>query len=280
MSNRKAGARDSVEMKGICSNQGSCVPKKKCFESCDDVQGIFGNMKPIPEEKWKGIEFESEDAKSRSVLIVAKTEAEPFGGFYVRRWDHPYEPNFETRTYNLLEFCQQRKVKRFFETGRAGNLIVWTKDEKNGGLYFIGAYKRVRKLRNVLGRDRGGWRPRVALMADETFVLPHGKGVPMEDFEADFRKQGFAFPSKERISPFHSCYGHYVINKELTNLLTSAIGKNAVDGKVYLDLAEPYAEELSKLRQSSNRKINVQRFRQRFVTQKEMGFAKDAAILY
>jgi hypothetical protein len=236
-------------------------------------------MKPVQGEKWKDIEFGSEDAESCGVLIVAKTEAEPFRGFYVRRWDHPYEPNFETRTYNLLEFCQQRKVKRFFETGMAGNLIVWTKDEKTGGLYFIGSYKGVRKLRIVEGYDRGKRKPRVALMANETCVLPYGKGIPMEDFEAEFGRRGLAFPSKKRISPFHSCYGCYIIEKELTSSLVSAIGKNAVSGEAYLDLAEPYAEYLRKLRQSSRRRVNVQRFRPRFVTKKEMEFAKERAIL-
>jgi len=164
-------------------------------------------MRLIGGEKWKDIEFLNEDAKLSSVLIVVKTEPEPFEGFYIRRWDHPYEPSFETRTYNLLEFCQQKKVKIFLETGKAGNLIVWTRDEKTKKLYFIGVYEGIQKLRKIEGYDRGEWKPRTALMAAEAYVVPHGKGVLMKDFESEFGRRGLVFPSEKKIGPYHSCYG-------------------------------------------------------------------------
>lgn len=263
------------------------MPEESHSTTCARSRNVFRHMRLIEGEEWKNIEFVSEDAKSSAVLMVVKTEPDPFRGFYVRRWDHPYEPNFETKTYNLLEFCQQNKVQKYFETGMAGNLIVWTRNERNGKLHFIATYKRVRNLRKVGGCDRGRWKPRTVLMAVETYVVPYGGGVPMKDFESKFEERRLAFPSDERISPYHSCYGHYVIDKELTKAIMDAVENNAVKSRVYGDLAESHTKEmlsrqravmkLNKRRRKG--KYNVDRFRKRFVTKQEIEYAKKMGIL-
>jgi hypothetical protein len=244
-------------------------------------------MRLIKGKEWKNIKFTSEDARFHAVLIVAKTEPEPFEGFYIRRWDHPYEPNFETRTYNLLEFCQQEKVKNFFETGMAGNVIVWTKDEKTSELYFIGAFKGIEKLRRIEGYDCGEWKPRTALMATEAYVVSYDKGIPMRDFEGEFRKRGLAFPCKRRISPYHSCYGRsYTIDEELAKSIMNVIQDNAVESDVYGSLAEHHTdemlrkqEEIMEINKKRSRRINADRFRKRFVTKQEICYAERMGIL-
>jgi hypothetical protein len=274
------------EMKIKCGYRENCMSKERQLKRCGERPEAFGHMRLIKGEEWKNIKFASKDARLSAVLVVAKTEPEPYEGFYVRRWDHPYEPNFETRTYNLLEFCQQQKVKNFFETGKAGNLIVWTRDEKTGRLYFIGTYKGILKLRKIEGYDRGKWKPRTALIATETYVVQHGKAILMEDFENEFKKRGLAFPSEKRISPYHSCYGRYVIGSKLARSIMKAIQKNAVKSEVYGNLAEPHTKEMlekqkeiQKINEKCVRKINIDRFQKRLVTKQEMRYAKRLGIL-
>ena len=272
-------------MKKQCLQHKTCLPKAKRRESCASCPDIFSHMRLIKDEEWKDIKFLDEDSKLSSVLVVAKTEPEPFEGFYIRRWDHPYEPNFETRTYNLLEFCQQKKVKNFFETGKAGNLIVWTRDEKTGKLYFIGAYEGIQKLRKIEGYSGGKWKSRTALMASEAYVAPHGKGIPMKDFTNEFRRRSLAFPSQKKLSPYHSCYGYYVIDKELTESLMNVIKKNAVGSKTYGKLTKTHTrsmlkklKEITEINKKRHRKLNIDKFQKRFVTKPEMRYAKKMRI--
>ena len=273
-------------METRCGHRESCMSKERQLKRFDERPEVFGHMRLIKGEEWKNIKFASKDARLSAVLVVAKTEPEPYEGFYIRRWDHPYEPNFETRTHNLLEFYQQQKVKNFLKTGKAGNLIVWTRDEKTGGLYFIGTYKGIRKLRKIEGYDRGKWKPRTALIATETYVAQHSKAILMKNFENEFKKRGLAFPSEKRISPYHSCYGRYVIDGKLARSIMEAIQKNAVDSEVYGNLAELHTQEMLnkqkeilKINKECIRKINVDRFRKRFVTKQEICFAERIGIL-
>lgn len=263
-----------------------CLPGKKQIRSCHRSGDVFDNLTLIKGEEWKSIRFENDDADLSSVLIVAKTEPEPFEGFYVRRWDHPYEPNFETRTYNLLEFCQQKKVKGFFETGRAGNLIVWTRDEKTKRPYVTGAFERLQKLRRIKGYDRGALKPRTALRFAEAYVLPYENRIPMRDFEDEFRERNLAFPSVGKMSPYHSCYGNYVIDKTLTKVIMDAIKKNAVKSEVYGNIGELHTidmarkqKEISQTNRNRKRKIDVDKFRKRFTTKQEIEHARIIGIL-
>lgn len=272
-------------MKHRC-HPGKASLHSKARKRCGEASEIFSNVRLIEGENWKDIQFVDDDARSSVVLIVAKTEPEPFEGFYIRRWDHPYEPNFETRTYNLLEFCQQRKVRRFFERGLAGNLIVWTRDEKTGELYFIGAYEGIDKMRRVKGYDGEELKSRTALMAKAVYVLPYERSLPMASFENEFKKRDLAFPSKTKISSRHSCYGVYVIGKELAGPILRRIKMNAVESGEYRKIAEPHTAEMSKrtreidkLNRTRKRKINVDRVQKRFVTTRDMQYAKRIGIL-
>lgn len=275
-------------MKGNCLRRQSFETTKSCAPNhIGKTQALaFSGMRLINGEEWKDIKFVDEEAKSNAVLIVCKTEPEPFEGFYVRRWDHPYEPNFETKTYNLLEFCQQNKIQKYLRAGKAGNLIVWTRDEKTKKLYFIGDYVGIQKFRSIEGCKDGAWMPRVALMATETFIVPHHRAIPMKDFEHEFLNRGLCFPTQDEICPFHSTYGHYVVRKELARVIMNVIEKNGVASEVYADLSESHTREmlkkqaeLMKLSETRNRKINFDRCRRRFVTRQEMEHAMKTGIL-
>jgi len=259
------------------------MPDKRHQKSCAGTPDIFRHVRLVKGEEWKNIKFESEDAKLSAVLVVAKTEPEPFEDFYIRRWDHPYEPNFETKTYNLLEFCQQDKIRKYFQMGKATNLIVWTEDENSGEFCFIGAYRGIRKFRKIEGVDHGRWKPRTALMASEVYVVPFGKGIPMKDFESEFRRRKLAFPSEQKASAYQSCYGHYIIDKELTDSLMKAIMRNAVTDEVYASLAEPHTKDMlerqRELKRLRNRTVSVDRFRKRFVTKQDLKYARKIGML-
>jgi hypothetical protein len=260
----------------------SCVPQKP-QKRCGRNNGIFGQVRLIKDEDWKDIAFVSEKAKALSVLVVMKTEPEPFGGFYIRRWDHPYEPNFETRTYNLLEFCQQKKVRKFFETGRAGNLIVWTRDEKTREPYFIGAYERIVKLRKVEGLDHEKWKPRTALMALSAYVVPYGKRISMKDFEEEFKKRGLSFPSKKKRIPYESCYGlKDILDRELAEPIMGVTRDNAMESKEFRGIGELHTREMLRKQRELKEKrsrTSVDRFQKRFVTMQDMNYALRAGIL-
>ncbi len=254
------------------------VAKSGARERCAKAGEIFDNVKLIEGENWQDIPFVNDDAKSSAVLIVAKTEPDPFQGFYVRRWDHPYEPNFETCTYDLLEFCQQVKIRKFFELGRAGNLIVWTRDESTSVPYFIGAYEAVTKFRKVRGRVDSRWKTRTALLAAEAHVLPYAKRIPMKNFEEVFRKEHFRFPSEERTLPFDSCYGQKdLMSRDLTESLLSVIRRNAVGNVAYRRIGELHTQKMQEIQRERGREIL--RFRKRFVTASDLNSSKGNAAL-